>query len=63
VVHVWSTYEGRFTAPGAPRAEPIRGINSIQLTSDGTRWYVLSITWEAERPDQRVPAAYLRSAP
>jgi hypothetical protein len=36
VVHAWSTYEGRFTAPGAPRAEPLRGVNSIQLTSDGT---------------------------
>jgi hypothetical protein len=63
VVHAWSTYEGRFTAPNAPRAEPVRGINSIQLTSDGARWYVLSITWEAERPDLPIPAAYLRSAP
>jgi hypothetical protein len=44
VVHAWSSYEGRFTAPGAPTAEAIRGINSIQLTSDGSRWYVLSIT-------------------
>jgi hypothetical protein len=63
VVHAWSTYEGRFTAPGAPREGPLRGINSIQLTSDGTRWYVLSITWEAERPGLQIPAAYLRSAP
>jgi hypothetical protein len=63
VVHAWSTYEGRFTAPGAPTAAPIRGINSIQLTSDGTRWYVLSITWEAERPDQPLPERYLRTAP
>ncbi len=63
VVHAWSTYEGRFTAPNAPRAEPIRGINSIQLTSDGTRWYVLSITWEAERPGLTIPAPYLRPAP
>jgi hypothetical protein len=63
VVHAWSTYEGRFTAPGAPTAEPIRGINSIQLTSDGTRWYVLSISWEAERADLKIPAEYLRSAP
>jgi hypothetical protein len=63
IVHAWSTYEGRFTAPGAPTAEPIRGINSIQLTSDGTRWYVLSISWEAERADLKIPAEYLRSAP
>ena len=63
IVHAWSTYEGRFTAPGAPTADPIRGINSIQLTSDGTRWYVLSISWEAERADLKIPAQYLRSAP
>jgi hypothetical protein len=59
VVHAWSSYEGRFSAPGAPTAEPIRGINSIQLTSDGTRWYVLSITWEAERPGLVIPPEYL----
>jgi hypothetical protein len=60
VVHAWSSYEGRFTAPGAPRTEPLRGINSIQLTSDGTRWYVLSITWEAERSGLTIPAEYLK---
>jgi hypothetical protein len=63
IVHAWSTYEGRFTAPGAPTADPIRGINSIQLTSDGSRWYVLSISWEAERADLKIPAEYLRPAP
>jgi hypothetical protein len=63
VVHAWSTYEGRFTAPGAPTAAAIRGVNSIQLTSDGARWYVLSITWEAERPGLALPTAYLRPTP
>jgi hypothetical protein len=63
VVHAWSSYEGRFTAPGAPTAEPVRGVNSIQLTSDGARWYVLSITWEAERPGLALPPEYLRPAP
>jgi hypothetical protein len=29
--------------------------------SDGARWYVLSITWEAERADLPLPAAYLAS--
>lgn len=59
VVHAWSSYEGRFTAPGAPMAGPLRGINSIQLTSDGTRWWVLSITWEAERAGLTIPPEYL----
>ena len=59
LVHVWSTYEGRFTGEGAPRKEPIRGINSIQLAFDGTRWWILNITWQAETPDIKLPAEYL----
>lgn len=59
LVHVWSTYEGRFTGDAAPTKEPIRGINSIQLAHDGTRWWILNLTWEAERADQRLPSEYL----
>jgi hypothetical protein len=59
LVHVWSTYEGRFTSDTAPTKEPIRGINSIQLAHDGSRWWILNLTWEAERADQRLPAEYL----
>jgi hypothetical protein len=59
LVHVWSTYEGRFSSPDAPTKETIRGINSIQLQHDGTRWWILNIAWEAERPDNPLPAHYL----
>ena len=59
LVHVWSTYEGRFTGEGAPTKEPIRGINSIQLVFDGTRWWVLNITWQAENADIKLPSEYL----
>ncbi len=55
IAHVFSTYEGR------TETEPtvIRGINSIQLLNDGTRWWVVSIYWEAERPDNPLPPQYL----
>jgi hypothetical protein len=53
--HVFSTYESR-TAPGEkPFA---RGINSLQLFNDGNRWYVVSIFWDEERPENQLPAKY-----
>ena len=59
LVHVWSTYEGRFTGEGAPTKEPIRGINSIQLQYDGTRWWILNLAWQAENAALKLPAEYL----
>jgi len=44
LTHVWSRYEAA-ESPGGP---PIRrGANSIQLWHDGTRWWILSIAWDA----------------
>ena len=57
IAHVFSTYEGR----SATDSTVVRGINSIQLMNDGTRWWVVSVFWEAERPDNPLPAQYLRS--
>ena len=57
IAHVFSTYEGR----SATDSTVMRGINSIQLMNDGTRWWVVSLFWEAERPDNPLPAKYLRS--
>jgi len=55
IAYVFSTYEGRTeTDPTV-----IRGINSIQLLNDRTRWWVVSVYWEAERPDNPLPAQYL----
>ena len=57
VAHVFSTYESRRTA-----ADPMpfaRGINSIQLMHNGTRWFVVTIFWDSERPDNPIPAKYL----
>lgn len=61
LVHVWSTYEGGFSAPDAPTKDPVRGINSIQLQHDGTRWWILNLAWQAERPESKLPAEYLPS--
>ena len=57
IAHVFSTYEGRTETDSTV----IRGINSIQLLNDGSRWWVVSVYWEAERPNNPLPAKYLQS--
>jgi hypothetical protein len=59
IAHVFSAYEGRFSA-GEP--SPIRGINSFQLVRHGGRWWVVSIMWQAETPDNPIPTRYLTPA-
>jgi hypothetical protein len=56
--HVWSTYEARRAATDA--APFLRGINSIQLMFDGSRWWILTVAWQAERPDLPLPDKYLK---
>jgi hypothetical protein len=48
IAHVWSTYEGRRSLEDPPF---LRGINSIQLFHDGGRWWVMSVMWDNERPE------------
>lgn len=55
IAHVFSTYESR-TAPDA--APFVRGINSIQLFFDGTRWWVVSVLWDDERGAGPIPDRY-----
>jgi hypothetical protein len=56
IAQIFSTYETREKADG-PVIE--RGINSLQLYFDGTRWWVSSVAWDEERPDNPLPAKYL----
>ena len=56
VLHAFSTYDSRRTPDGQPFA---RGINSFQLYSDGSRWWIVTIFWDAETPDKSIPAKYL----
>lgn len=57
IMHAFSTYESR-RAASDPKPFA-RGINSIQLLDDGSRWWVVSIYWDSERPDNPIPAKYL----
>ena len=57
VCQVFSTYESRFTQDDAKPFE--RGIHSIQLLRDGARWWIASVAWDIERPDNPIPAQYL----
>jgi hypothetical protein len=59
VAHVFSTYESRHAAGDAKPFQ--RGINSIQLYNDGTRWYVLNLVWRAEDDKLPLPERYLKS--
>jgi hypothetical protein len=56
IAHIWSTYESRNKSDGPIIA---RGINSIELFWDGTRWWIASNIWDDERPDNPIPAEYL----
>ena len=57
---VFSTYESRHAASDAKPFE--RGVNSIQLVRDGKRWWIASVAWDAERPDNPIPDQYLPGA-
>jgi hypothetical protein len=56
IAHVFSTYESRRT-PDGPVTD--RGINSIQLFWDGTRWWIASAIWDEERSDNPIPREHL----
>jgi hypothetical protein len=57
VTHRFSTYESRSRAEDPkPFA---RGINSVQLLNDGRRWWVVTVLWDVERPNNPIPAKYL----
>lgn len=57
IAHVFSTYESRTHTPDS--APVMRGLNSIQLFDDGVRWWIVSVLWDSERPDQPIPEGYL----
>jgi len=58
IAQVFSTYES-FHSP-ADKAPFMRGINSFQLLNDGKRWWVITIYWQAETPDNPIPDQYLK---
>jgi len=59
IAHVWSTYESRHNADDP---EPfMRGINSIQLFHDGSRWWIVTIYWQQESLVDPIPAKYVKA--
>ena len=55
--HVWSVFESRRSLKDT---EPLaRGINSFQLIFNRNRWWIVSVLWDYERPDNQIPEEYL----
>lgn len=53
MTHVYESYGLHHTKDDAPY---VRGVNSWELLSDGSRYYVLQVFWDTERPDNPIPA-------
>ena len=60
VCQIFSTYESRYTTSDEKPFQ--RGINSIQIVKDGRRWWIASVVWDVERPDNQLPPQYLPPA-
>lgn len=59
IAQVFSTYHAFRKSDDK---EPfLRGINSFQLLNDGKRWWVVTIYWQAETPDNKIPEKYLKN--
>jgi hypothetical protein len=60
IMQIFSTYESRHQASDA---QPFaRGVNSFQLLFDGKRWWVVTIFWQEETPDNPLPKEFLPAA-
>jgi reactive intermediate/imine deaminase len=59
IVQIFSTYQARHKKDDEKPF--LRGINSFQLLFDGTRWWVMTIYWQAETPDNPIPNKYERN--
>ena len=59
IAQVFSTYQS-FHSP-TDKTPFMRGINSFQLLNDGKRWWVVTIYWQAETPENPIPKQFLTS--
>ena len=59
IAHVFSTYESFHKADD--KKPFARGINSFQLLNDGKRWWVMTIYWQSETPENLIPKKYLKT--
>ncbi|MGH2618532.1 MAG: hypothetical protein ACRDJC_25150, partial [Thermomicrobiales bacterium] len=56
IAHVWSTYVVSDAQDGTPTG---RGINSIQLYFDSTRWWITGWIFDVERAGSPIPRQFL----
>ncbi len=59
ITHIWSAYEWSIEQDGKIGG---RGINSIELYHDGSRYWILSWVYDSERPDNPIPGEYKKFA-
>lgn len=59
IAHVFSTYESFHSL--ADKKPFMRGINSFQLLNDSKRWWVVTIYWQGETPENPIPKQYLKT--
>jgi len=59
IVQIFSTYESKHKLDD--KTPFARGINSFQLMNDGKRWWVVTIFWEGETPENQIPKEYLKT--
>lgn len=59
IAQVFSSYESRRSAKDEKPYS--RGINSFQLLYDGERWWIVTILWDTERPNNPIPAKYQKT--
>jgi len=57
ITQVFSTYESFHSEKDS--SPFMRGINSIQLLNDGTRWWIINIYWTQETEENPIPKKYL----
>lgn len=60
IAQVFSTYHA--FRKSTDKEPFLRGINSFQLLNDGKRWWVVTIYWQAETPDNPIPKQFLKSS-
>jgi hypothetical protein len=59
IAHIFTTYEAKRKL--SDEKPFMRGINSIQLLNDGSRWWVVTIAWSPETPETPLPEKYMKS--
>jgi hypothetical protein len=59
IAHVFSTYESRIKVDD--KKPFARGINSIQLYNDGSRWWIETVYWQDESGGTTLPDKYLHN--